>query len=128
MREAYNIDRENGDTLWTDGISKEMKNVRVAFKILDDDYPITVGHQQIRCHIKFDVNMDSFQRKFRMVAGGHMTEAPAKLTYTSVKSRDSVRIALTLAALNYLEVKEADIQNAYLTAPVLENIWTVLAP
>ena len=55
-----------------------------------------------------------------------MTEAPATLTYASVVSRESVRIALTLAALNDLEVKAADIQNAYLTAPVSEKIWMTL--
>ena len=45
------------------------------------------------------------------------------VTYASVVSRESVRIALTLAALNDLEVKTADIENAYLTAPVGEKIW-----
>jgi hypothetical protein len=37
-----------------------------------------------------------------------------------------VRIALTLAALNDLDVKMADIENAYLTAPITEKVWTVL--
>jgi methanogenic corrinoid protein MtbC1 len=37
-----------------------------------------------------------------------------------------VRIALTLAALNDLEVKAVEIENAYLTAPVTEKIWTTL--
>jgi Reverse transcriptase (RNA-dependent DNA polymerase) len=63
-----------------------------------------------------------------MVAGGHMTKAPATLTYASAVSRESVRIALTLAALNDLEVKTADIENAYLTAPMSEKIWTKLGP
>jgi hypothetical protein len=40
----------------------------------------------------------------------------------------SLRIALTLAALNDLNVKMADIENAYLTAPITEKIWTVLDP
>ena len=57
-----------------------------------------------------------------------MTETPASNTYASVFSWESVRIALTLAALNNLEVKTADIKNAYLTAPVLEKIWCVLEP
>jgi hypothetical protein len=35
---------------------------------------------------------------------------------------------LTLAALNDLNVKMADIENAYLTAPITEKIWTVLGP
>jgi hypothetical protein len=33
-----------------------------------------------------------------------------------------VSITLTLAALKNIEVKIADIENAYLTAPVLEKI------
>jgi hypothetical protein len=37
-----------------------------------------------------------------------------------------VRIALTLAALNDLDVKMADIENAYLTAPITEKNWTML--
>ena len=41
-------------------------------------------------------------------------------------SRESVRIALTLAALNDLEVKTSDIQNAYLTAPCSEKVHTML--
>jgi hypothetical protein len=39
-----------------------------------------------------------------------------------------VRIALTLAALNDLDVKMADIENAYLTAPITEKVWTVIGP
>jgi hypothetical protein len=43
-------------------------------------------------------------------------------------SRESVRIVLIMVAVNNLEVKAADIQNAYLTAPVPEKIWTRLGP
>ena len=76
------------------------------------------GYQQIKCHMIFDIKMgENFRRKARMVAGGHTTEAPSTLTYSSVVSRDSVRIALTIAALNGLSVLACDIQNAYLTAP-----------
>ena len=57
-----------------------------------------------------------------------MTEAPATLTYASVVGRETVRVALTIAALNGLDVKTADIENAYLTAPNREKIWTVLGP
>ena len=37
-------------------------------------------------------------------------------------------IALTLAAFNDLDVQMADIENAYLTAPITEKMWTVLGP
>jgi len=51
-----------------------------------------------------------------MFAGGHMTEAPALITYSSVVSRDLVRIVLTISALNGLKVLTCDIQNDFLTA------------
>ena len=57
-----------------------------------------------------------------------MTETPAAITYASVVSREIVRIALTLAALNDLEVECGDVLNAYVTAPVSEKIWTKLGP
>ena len=50
------------------------------------------------------------------------------MTYSSVVARDSVHIALTLAALNGREVKAGDVTNAYVTAPVKEKIWTTLGP
>ena len=55
-----------------------------------------------------------------------MTSAPATTTYASVMSRETVRLALMLAALNDLEVKVGDVLNAYITAPVKEKIWTTL--
>ncbi len=60
----------------------------------------------MRCHIVYNVKMEDFQRKARLVAGGRMTEVfSGTMTYVDVVSRESVRIALTLAALNNLEVK-----------------------
>ena len=43
-------------------------------------------------------------------------------------SRDIVRIALTIAALNSLSIIGCDIQNAYLTEPCHEKIWTTAGP
>jgi hypothetical protein len=72
--------------------------------------------------------MEDFRCKARLVAGGHRTKAPATITYTSIVSRETVRIALLMAALNDLEVKIGDVLNAYITAPVTEKVWTVLGP
>ncbi len=63
-----------------------------------------------------------------MVAGGHMTGASTIMSYASVVSCETVRIALTLAALNHLEVKAADILNAYISAPIKEKVWCALGP
>jgi hypothetical protein len=77
----------------------------------------------------FDIKMDgNFTRKARLVAGGHTTVAPASITYSSVVSRESVRLAFAIAGLNDLDVYAADISNAYLYAPCREKIWTVAGP
>ena len=113
-KEAYDADAQNGNTFWADAISKEMQNVKVAFKMLDEGELVPRDHQFVRCHLIFDVKMEDFRRKARFVAGGHMTKAPATLTYASVVSRETVRIALTIAALNGLQVKCGDAMNAYI--------------
>ena len=124
--EAIAIDRENGNTLWWDAICKEMKNVRIAFEELEGGRDsIPPGYQEIKCHMIFDIKLgENYRRKARMVAGGHMTETPASITYSSVVSRDSVRILLLVAALNDLDILACDIQNAYLTASCREKIVT----
>ena len=43
-------------------------------------------------------------------------------TFSSVLTRDSVRFFFMLAALNDLEVLSADIQNAYLSAPIKKTL------
>ena len=93
-----------------------MKNSRVAFEILNLDDSPPVGSKKITCHLIFDVKMD-LTRKARYVAGGHLTDPPASLTYASVVSRESVRIAFLIAALNDLDILAGDIQNAYLNFP-----------
>ena len=73
-----------------------------------------------------DEKIENFRRKARLVAGGHITKAPAMVTYVSVVSRETVRIAHTFDALNDLQVKYGDVLNTYITAPVTEFIWTTL--
>jgi len=126
VNEAKELGRINGNTLWMDAIAKEMENVKVAFKILDNKNEVPRDYQFVHCHMIFDVKMENFRRKARLVAGGHMTSAPAAMTYASVVSRETVRIALTLAALNDLDVMCGDVLNAYITAPVTEKIYTTL--
>lgn len=128
VKRAKEIDEANGNTLWQDAIAKEMAAVRIAFDIMDPDKKTPPGYQYMDCHLIFDIKIDGLKRKARLVAGGHMVEAPAVMTYASVVSRETVRVALTVAALNDLEVKASDVQNAYLTAPCEEKIWTILGP
>ncbi len=62
------------------------------------------------------------------MAGGHLTQAQATITYASVVSRETVCLALTFASLNDLEVKVGDVLSAYIIAPVKEKVWTILGP
>ena len=101
-----------------------MANVRVAFEELEGDKSqLPPGYQEFGCHMIFDIKMgENFRRKARMVAGGHTTETPAALTYASVVSRDSVRTALAIAAINDQNILVWDIQNAYLTAQCISDL------
>ena len=118
------LDKENGNTLWADALTKEMTNVSVAFELLEEGVSAPVGWSKATGHIIWDVKMD-FTRKCRWVKDGHRTPDPKVSNYAGVVSRDSVRIALTYAASNDLDVTAADIQNAYLQAPSSEKHYIV---
>ena len=80
-----------------------MKNVRISVNIFDVEVNYLKGYQFVKCHNVFDIKMgENFRRKSQMVAGGHITVLPSYITYSSVVSRDSVRIALNIAAINGL--------------------------
>ena len=49
-------------------------------------------------------------------------------TYASVVSRESVRVAFTIAALNDLKVSSADVEGAYLCSPAREALYTKCGP
>jgi hypothetical protein len=125
---AFEINKCNGNILWADAIAKEMKNMRIAFKCLNPGEHVPLGYKRMKCHIIFDIKIEDFRRKAHMVAGGHMTSAPTIMTYASVVSHETIRIALNIVALNDLKAKGADILNAYISAPIKEKIWCALGP
>ena len=122
VEEALRLDEINGNTLWRDAINKEMKNSKVAFELLGRGDKAPVGFKEITCHLIFDIKL-SMERKARYVAGGHLTDVPSHMTYSSVVSRDTVRIGFLIAALNGLEILAGDIQNAFLSAPTKEKVF-----
>ena len=124
---ALEIDKETGTTHWKDALEKEMKNVGIAFKILDEDESVPVGFEHIFCHMVMDIKSD-MSRKCRLVAGASYTEPECGITYASVVSRESVWIAFMVAALNGLDILCCDIGNAYLNAPCREKVWTTCGP
>lgn len=127
VEEAYSIDEETNTDYWKKAIQKEMTNNAIAFKFLEEGEQIPVGSKWIPFHMIFDVKCD-LTHKARFVAGGHWTDTPTQLTYSSVVTHESVRIAFLIAALNELEVLSADIGNAYLQAPAQEKVHTTAGP
>lgn len=107
--------------------------MRVAFEVLRSVTPeqmhtdkVRPGHKETPCHMIFDIKMDGkFTRKARLVVGGHVTDPPSPITYSSVMSHDSVSIALTIASLNNLDLFTCDVESAYPCAEFLEKVWCV---
>jgi hypothetical protein len=100
-----------------------------------------IGFWENRMHIigaPYDVNdinellaemwSEFFIRKARYVAGEHMTDPPASITYSSVVSRDSVRIVFLLAALNDIDLLATDMEDAYLNALPHQKVYTTAGP
>ena len=67
-------------------------------------------YQEITGHTIYDVKLgENFRHKARYVVNGHKTSPPASVTYSTVVTRDSVRIMLLAAALNNLYVRCAHV-------------------
>eukprot|EP00536_Pseudo-nitzschia_multiseries_P019303 jgi/Psemu1/59956/gm1.59956_g len=111
ITQALAIDKKTGTDHWERAIHKEMTNSMAAFESSDDDV-MPVGHKEITTHVIFDIKLGSLIRKARLVGDGHKVPAVAKENkYSSVPT------------LNDLKVLSADIQNAYLTAPIKEKCF-----
>ena len=46
----------------------------------------------------FDVKMEDLRRKVHLVMGGHVTQMPDIITYSGMLTKETVCIALTMAA------------------------------
>ena len=134
LKQPYEIDRQLGTDFWTKDISKDTKNVCIAFEKLggvttDETRKggIKPGYEHVNVHMIFDIKMGGkFTIKAILVAGGHTTALPPSTTYSSIVSRESVRNAFLLISLNDLDICVCDIGNAYFNAKFREKIWTEL--
>lgn len=65
-----------------------MAKVQVAYEVIESNTLPPPTFQEIRYAtflLVFDIKMEDFQRKARLVAGDHMTESPPSyVTYASV--------------------------------------------
>ena len=71
VEQALALEVEIGNTLWAD--SKELEKVRVAFEILPDEKKAPIHLQFVQCHIVFDIKIEDFRYKARLVSGDQST-------------------------------------------------------
>ena len=103
-----------------------MKDTIPSFNKLEKGEIVPIGYHRVNYHNIFGVKMEYFRRKARLVAVVHVTEPTDAITYAIIVSRETVSIAMVLAALNDLPVELADIHNTYITEPIIDKIWIVL--
>jgi hypothetical protein len=60
VKEAFDLDRKNGNTFWANAIAKERKEICIAFKILPDGHVAPIGYQKIPCYMVFGIKMEDF--------------------------------------------------------------------
>ena len=84
VEEALRLDQENRNNIWKKAIEKEMGNVRIAFRLMEQGEKLQVGSEEIPYHIIFDIKLD-LTRKARLVTGGHRNkDVPAFTTFSTV--------------------------------------------
>jgi hypothetical protein len=127
MVRAKELDRINVNTRWMDALKLEMHSIGVAFEVFEDGKSAPQEWMKASGHIIWGLKMD-FTRKARWVLDGHNVPTREGSTYDRVVSRDSVRIALTYAVLNGLEVCAADIKYAYMQAPSSSKDYIICGP
>ena len=67
------------NTLWADALSKELENVKAAFKLT---------RWEVQCHMVCDIKMDNVGNEDSFVTRSHTTKVPATVTFASIVSQE----------------------------------------
>ena len=114
MKEAKDIDQENGNKLREEAMVMEMNKTRVDFEHYEGNTSDLVANEKITGKFIINVKLsENLRRKARFVADGNLVETLESITYSTLVLRDSVRILLLVAALNDLKTMGADVQNNF---------------
>jgi hypothetical protein len=127
--DAKRLDKENGNTLWIDATRLELTQL-FEYETFDDhgkNATLPPDYKIIRLHLIYDCKHD-YRCKAQMVAGGHMTDPPKDSTYSSVVSLRSLRTVMFIGELNHMQMKAADVGNAYLEALTTEKVAFIAGP
>ena len=127
-KEAYDIDKANGNTLWADSMKLEVDALHKYDTFIDKGkINHFEGYKKIPLRMVFDCKNDG-RRRSRLVAGGHLTDPNMEDTYSSVVNLRSLRLAILYAEVNKLEIMVGDVSSAYLESYTSEKVYTIAGP
>jgi len=122
-KEALELDKAAGNTLWADAIHKEMTKIE-KFNVFKESSSVPTGYERLRYMLIFDIKLDG-THKARLVADGSGSPLSSD-AYSSVIAPDHVRLVLVAATINGLDHAMIDLENAYLHALTKELAYTYL--
>jgi hypothetical protein len=129
--DAIRLDKINGNNKWMDAIKTELGQIDEYNTFKDFGHKDKVrppeGFKRIRVHLIFDVKHDGRQ-KARLVADGHLTDAPLESVYSGVVTIRGFRIVAFLAEHNRQKLWATDIGNAYLESYTSEKVYIIAGP
>ena len=125
VKEALELDKNNGNNKWAEAIQKEMQGLHdhQTFRFLAPGEAAPKEYQFAPLHMVFDVKTD-LRRKARLVIGGHVVDSSEHSGYSSVVKMTSIRLLNIIAKAHGLECLAGDVGNAYLNASTREKIYT----
>ncbi len=130
-KHALRIDERNGNRNWAEAVELEFAQIDEYDTFEDRGHSNNTkapeGYKKIRVHLVFAVKHDG-RHKARLVADGHLTDAPIDSVYSGVVSIRGLRLVCFLAELNGLELWATDIGSAYLEAKTNEKVYIVAGP
>ena len=129
--DAIRLDRINRNDKWDQATKTELGQINDYAVLKDVGHKRTAsipqGYKKIRVHLVYDVKHDG-RFKARLVADGHLTDAPLESVYSGVVTIRGFRIVMFLAELNGLEFWSTDVGNAYLESETTEKVYIIGGP
>ncbi|MGH7955315.1 MAG: reverse transcriptase domain-containing protein, partial [Gloeomargaritales cyanobacterium] len=129
-KEAYALDAINKNKLWEEAIKKEMSALDKlhCFEYKDSNYKPDEEYQYAPLRLIFTIKKEDLRHKARLVIGGHVIDATMYNSYASIVQAMSLRLLLTVAADNELDIVTGDIGNAFVHADCREKVYSRAGP
>jgi len=117
VKEALEMDKQNGDHKWAKAIQKEMQGIldHDTFKFLPPCEEPSANYQFAPFWMVFTVKPD-LRCKARLVIGGQVLDSSEHSGYSLVAKLMSIRLLNMIAKSQGLECLAGDVGNAYLNA------------